>query len=71
MTEAAADVAMAFLVNLKLAIIAQVLVLIFGLVLAVARLTPGKAGAPIRLSFRFSAVTSAPAFTATPRLAEK
>lgn len=64
MTEAAADVAMAFLVNLKLAIIAQVLVLIFGLVLAVARLTPGKAGAPIR----FLAIAYIDLFRAVPAI---
>lgn len=49
MTESAADVARAFLVNLKLALIAQTLVIIVGLFLAVARLTPGKAGAPVRM----------------------
>lgn len=49
MTESAADVARAFLVNLKLALIAQALVMIVGLFLAVARLTPGKAGAPVRM----------------------
>ncbi|MCB6179456.1 amino acid ABC transporter permease [Rhodobacter sp. Har01] len=49
MTESAADVARAFLVNLKLALIAQVLVMIVGLFLAVARLTPGRAGAPVRM----------------------
>lgn len=49
MTESAVDVARAFLVNLKLALIAQVLVMIVGLFLAVARLTPGKAGAPVRM----------------------
>lgn len=42
------DVARAFLVNIKLAVIAQAIVLVFGLVLAVARMTPGKAGAPLR-----------------------
>lgn len=49
MTESAADVARAFLVNLKLALISQALVMIFGLILAVARMTPGKAGAPVRM----------------------
>lgn len=42
------DVARAFLVNIKLALFAQVIVLVFGLILAVARMAPGKAGAPIR-----------------------
>ncbi|MER8594234.1 amino acid ABC transporter permease [Mesorhizobium sp. M1182] len=49
MTASAADVAKAFLVNIKLALIAQVLVMVAGLFLAVARLTPGKAGAPVRM----------------------
>lgn len=47
MTASASDVARAFLVNIKLALIAQALVL--GLFLAVARLTPGTAGAPVRM----------------------
>ncbi|WLE00813.1 amino acid ABC transporter permease (plasmid) [Agrobacterium leguminum] len=46
--KSAVDVAGAFLVNIKLAVIAQVIVLLFGLILAVARMAPGKAGAPIR-----------------------
>ena len=49
MKASAADVALAFGVNIKLALISQVLVMIVGLLLAVARLTPGKAGAPVRL----------------------
>ena len=49
MTASAADVALAFLVNIKLALISQALVMIVGLFLAVARLTPGKAGAPVRM----------------------
>ena len=64
MTEAAADVARAFLVNLKLALIAQVLVMIFGLFLAIARLTPGKAGAPIR----FMAIAYIDLFRAVPAI---
>jgi polar amino acid transport system permease protein len=70
MTESAVDVARAFLVNLKLAVIAQVLVMIFGLFLAVARLTPDKAGAPIRFvataySVLFRAVPANIALTLT------
>lgn len=49
MRESSVDIARAFLVNLKIAVIAQVLVMVLGLVLAVARLIPGKAGAPIRI----------------------
>ena len=64
MTESAADVARAFLVNLKLAVIAQILVMIFGLFLAVARLTPGKAGAPVR----FLAIAYIDLFRAVPAI---
>ena len=49
MKASALDVALAFGVNIKLALISQVLVMLVGLLLAVARLTPGRAGAPIRL----------------------
>ena len=49
MKASALDVALAFGVNIKLALISQVLVMIVGLLLAVARLTPGTAGAPVRL----------------------
>ncbi|MBB5539139.1 amino acid ABC transporter permease [Rhizobium giardinii] len=48
MRESAVDVLQAFAVNVKLAVISQILVLVIGLVLAVARMAPGKAGAPIR-----------------------
>ncbi|WP_245441604.1 amino acid ABC transporter permease [Rhizobium vallis] len=48
MRESAVDVLQAFAVNVKLALISQILVLVIGLVLAVARMAPGKAGAPIR-----------------------
>ncbi len=48
MQTSAWDVAKAFLVNIKLALISQVIVLAFGLVLAVARMAPGRAGAPLR-----------------------
>ncbi|WP_026060269.1 amino acid ABC transporter permease [Pseudaminobacter salicylatoxidans] len=48
MRASAFDVARAFLVNIKLAVISQVIVLAFGLVLAVARMVPGRAGAPLR-----------------------
>lgn len=43
------DVSKAFLVNIKLALISQAIVLVFGLVLAVARMVPGRAGAPLRI----------------------
>lgn len=49
MQASAWDVAMAFLVNIKLALISQAIVLAFGLVLAVARMAPGRAGAPLRV----------------------
>lgn len=42
------DVTVAFWVNIKVAVGAQVLVLIVGLVLAVMRLLPGRAGRPLR-----------------------
>ncbi|MFQ6185939.1 amino acid ABC transporter permease [Sinorhizobium meliloti] len=48
MRDSAMDVASAFLINIKLAVISQIFVMVFGLLLAVARLTPGRAGAPIR-----------------------
>lgn len=48
MKESAYDIAQAFIVNIRLAIYSQVLVLVFGLVLAVARMAPGAAGAPVR-----------------------
>ncbi|MBC3419977.1 amino acid ABC transporter permease [Pseudomonas sp. RW3S2] len=48
MKESFEDVAKAFWVNIKLALISQVFVLIFGLLLAVARMVPGAAGAPLR-----------------------
>ena len=64
MTQSAADVARAFLVNIKLALIAQALVMILGLVLAVARLTPGRAGAPVR----FLAIAYIDLFRAIPAI---
>ncbi len=39
----------AFWINIEIFVIAEILVLIWGLVIAVARLAPGKAGAPVRL----------------------
>jgi polar amino acid transport system permease protein len=42
------NVAEAFWVNVKVAVGAQVLVLVFGLVIAVMRLLPGRAGRPLR-----------------------
>jgi len=42
------DVLIAFGLNIWIAVIAEAFVLVFGLVLAVARLIPGKAGRPIR-----------------------
>ncbi len=42
------NVAKAFVVNVEVALGAQVLVLVFGLVLAVMRLVPGRAGRPMR-----------------------
>src|SRR5262249_56202690 len=38
----------AFWLNIKIFLVAEVLVLIWGLVVAVCRLVPGKAGAPVR-----------------------
>ncbi|WP_409322927.1 amino acid ABC transporter permease [Pseudomonas putida] len=48
MRESFKDILIAFGVNIKLALISQAFVLAFGLVLAVARMIPGPAGAPIR-----------------------
>jgi polar amino acid transport system permease protein len=39
----------AFWLNIKIFVVAEVLVLIWGLIVAVCRLVPGKAGAPVRL----------------------
>jgi len=39
----------AFWVNVEIFVVAEILVLIWGLLIAVARLAPGKAGAPVRL----------------------
>ncbi|TBW40018.1 amino acid ABC transporter permease [Siculibacillus lacustris] len=47
--ETGALVASAFWVNVEIFMIAEVLVLVWGLLIAVARLAPGRAGAPIRL----------------------
>ncbi len=49
MTSSLPDIAAAFLVNIIMATAAQALIMVFGLVLAVARMLPGRAGAPIRL----------------------
>lgn len=64
MKASALDVALAFGVNVKLALVSQVLVMLAGLLLAVARLTPGKAGAPIR----FMAVAYIDFFRAIPAI---
>jgi polar amino acid transport system permease protein len=64
MKASAIDVALAFGVNIKLALVSQVLVMLVGLLLAVARLTPGKAGAPIR----FMAVAYIDFFRAIPAI---
>lgn len=42
------DVVKAFGVNIFIAVIAQIFVLIFGLILAIGRMAPGRAGRPIR-----------------------
>ncbi len=42
------DVVQAFGVNIFIAVIAQIFVLVFGLILAIGRMLPGKAGRPIR-----------------------
>lgn len=39
----------AFWVNIEIFVIAEILVLVWGLVIAIARLAPGRAGAPVRL----------------------
>jgi polar amino acid transport system permease protein len=46
--DSATDVVAAFRVNLWIAVVAEVIVLVVGLLLAVARLTPGPAGRPVR-----------------------
>ncbi len=48
MIRSAADIVEAFGLNIMIAVCAQVLILTFGLVLAVARMAPGRAGRPIR-----------------------
>lgn len=47
-SESALDVVKAFGVNIFIAVVAQVFVLVFGLILAICRMLPGKAGRPIR-----------------------
>ena len=47
--QSAAEIIKAFWTNIWVAIVAQVLVLVVGLVLAVMRMLPGRAGAPLRL----------------------
>lgn len=64
MAASAVDILRAFLVNVKLAVIAQILVMTIGLFLAVARLTPGKAGAPVR----FLAIAYIDFFRAMPAI---
>jgi polar amino acid transport system permease protein len=49
MAKSALDVVQAFGVNIFIAVVAQVFVLIFGLLLAIGRMLPGKAGRPIRM----------------------
>ena len=46
--QSAQEVTAAFRVNLWIAVVAEVVVLVLGLLLAVARLTPGPAGRPVR-----------------------
>ncbi len=58
------DISRAFLVNVFMAIVAAILVMIFGLVLAVARMLPGRAGAPIR----FLAIAYIDLFRAVPAI---
>lgn len=48
MQQSAADVAKAFRQNIVIALVSEVLVLVWGLVVAVARLAPGPAGRPLR-----------------------
>ncbi|MGD9607343.1 MAG: amino acid ABC transporter permease [Leucobacter sp.] len=48
-SKSALDVVKAFGVNIFIAVIAQVFVLILGLILAIGRMLPGKAGRPIRV----------------------
>lgn len=43
------DIASAFRVNIFIAVASEIIVLVFGLMLAVARMLPGKAGAPLRM----------------------
>lgn len=43
------DIAVAFVRNIGIALAAEVIVLVFGLMLAIARMMPGKAGRPIRV----------------------
>lgn len=58
------DVAKAFLVNVFMALVAQVFIMVFGLALAVARMLPGRAGAPIR----FLAIGYIDLFRAVPAI---
>lgn len=48
MAESAMDIVKAFGVNILIAVVAQVFVLVFGLLLAIGRMLPGPAGRPIR-----------------------
>lgn len=49
MFRSSGDIVRAFGLNIMIAVCAQVLILALGLVLAVARMTPGRAGRPIRM----------------------
>ncbi|MDQ0029936.1 amino acid ABC transporter permease [Arthrobacter bambusae] len=46
--ESARDVVSAFGLNVMIAVISEVFILVFGLILAIARMMPGRAGRPIR-----------------------
>ncbi|MDP9226869.1 MAG: amino acid ABC transporter permease [Actinomycetota bacterium] len=48
MAESAGDVFAAFGLNIRIAVVTEIFVLAFGLLLAVARLVPGRAGRPVR-----------------------
>lgn len=48
MGKSLASVTSAFGLNIMIAVIAEIIVLVFGLILAICRMLPGKAGAPIR-----------------------
>ncbi|MFE3110760.1 amino acid ABC transporter permease [Kitasatospora indigofera] len=58
------DITLAFGTNLFIAVIAQILILLWGLALALARMAPGRAGRPLRLL----ATTYIDAFRAVPAI---